>query len=254
MARRKDDSLGVPIAKIIDDTIGDNAPAGEDLARRIEELILSGALPGGARLPSERDLAEMLSVSRPTVSQAIRILVVGGLIEARRGSGSYVVPRPAEASRLILDLEQGNVPQMAEFRLWLETTGLVQAVDRATAAEVAQGENALERLRDSAGDTASWMSADTLFHATLVDAAHNSYLSAVYRSVHTAVINREYQHWIASGAVPAWLHESEAATMHALHEPILRAVKNRDVRAARRAVLHHHNAMSKHLAAAETGN
>jgi GntR family transcriptional repressor for pyruvate dehydrogenase complex len=235
---------------IVDDTIGDHAPAGEDLAARIGELIGVGTLAAGSRLPSERDLAEMLGVSRPIVSQAVRILVVRGLVESRRGSGTYVMSGPAEASRLILDLNDRDVAQMAEFRLWLETTGLVQAVDRATPDEVVRGEDALERLKQSAGDTASWMSADTLFHATLVDAAHNPYLSAVYRSVHIAVINCEYQGWMSSGEVPSWLHESEAAALHALHEPILQAIKHRDARAARRAVVRHHNAMSRHLAAA----
>jgi GntR family transcriptional regulator, transcriptional repressor for pyruvate dehydrogenase complex len=61
----------------------------EDIAAQIQGLIISGDLPEGARLPSERDLAAMLSTSRPTVSQAIRILVVRGLVESRRG------PRPA---------------------------------------------------------------------------------------------------------------------------------------------------------------
>ena len=252
MTRTKDDSLSAPFAQIVADTIGDDLPAGEDLARRIGDLIASGALAGGARLPSERNLAEMLSVSRPTISQAIRILVVRGLVESRRGSGSYVVPRAADASRLILDLNSGDVSRMAEFRLWLETTGVVEAVGRATPAEVVHGERALARLRDNAGDTASWMSADTLFHATLVDAAHNPYLSTVYRSVHTAVIDCEYQQWMASGEVPSWLHASEAAAMHTLHEAILRAIKERDRRAARRAVLRHHNAMTTHLAAAGT--
>src|SRR5579859_1820543 len=60
----------------------------EDLAAQIQQLITAKELADGARLPSERDLVRMLCSSRPTVSQAIRILVVRGLVESRRGSGA----------------------------------------------------------------------------------------------------------------------------------------------------------------------
>ena len=70
---------------------GGTAPHGAgDIATQIQRLITTGDLPEGARLPSERDLAGIFATSRPTVSQAIRILVVRGLIESRRGSGAYV--------------------------------------------------------------------------------------------------------------------------------------------------------------------
>jgi GntR family transcriptional repressor for pyruvate dehydrogenase complex len=252
VTRTKDDTLRAPIEGIVGDALGRGLPTGEDLANRLEELIVSGRLTPGSRLLSERDLADMLSVSRPMVSQAIRILVVRGLIESRRGSGSYVTSRPTGGSKLLLDLNVVSIPQLNELRLWLETTGIVNATERATAAEIATGEKALARLRDSAGDTASWMSANTRFHATLVGAAHNAHLATVYESVHTALINHEYQRWIASGDVPAWLHASEAEALDALHEPILRAVQNRDTDAAREAVLRHHLVMAQHLA--ESGN
>lgn len=251
MARTKDRSLGVPIAQIIGEAVGDGTPAGEDLARRIEELITTGALAAGARLPSERDLAEMLSISRPIVSQAIRILVVRGLVDSRRGSGSYVVDHQPSLARLVLEVESADLPKMAEFRLWLETTGVAEAVLQATPEEIKQGECALHRLRDCVGDTASWMSADTVFHATLVDSAHNPYLSAAYRTVHTSLIRHEYQQWMTFGEVPSWLHRSEAAALHGLHAPILHALKDRDTEAAKQAVLRHHEAMTAHLAAAD---
>ena len=50
--------------------------AAEEIAGEIEQLIVSAGLPEGVRLPSERDLAQLTSASRPTVSQAIRILIV----------------------------------------------------------------------------------------------------------------------------------------------------------------------------------
>ncbi len=235
---------------------GDILLAAEEIALQIQELIVSQDLPEGLRLPSERDLAEMMFTSRPTVSQAIRILVVKGLVESRRGSGAYVRRRPeaslAASVNLMLDLNQESVWHLGDLRLWLETTGVDEAIEHSTEDEVTAGETALVRLRESTGATASWMSADTQFHATIVRASHNPYLSSIFESVHTTLINYEYRAWIANGTVPKWLGRSQAEALTSLHEPILKAVKDRDVEAGRVAVLHHHRAMAQHLAASHS--
>lgn len=225
----------------------------EEIAQQIQDLIISRDLPEGLRLPSERDLAEMLYTSRPTVSQAIRILVVRGLVESRRGSGAYVMRRPeaglAASMNIMLGVNEESLAHLVDLRLWLEDSGVHQAIERGTSEDVAAGERALEELRDSVGSTASWMSADTQFHATLMRASHNPYLASIFESVHTTLINYEYREWITSGSVPKWLGRSHAAALTSLHEPILRAVRERDVESARIAVLHHHHAMEAHLAA-----
>lgn len=258
MARTKevfDDSFW----EAIGETTSKRAPilprAADEIALQIQQAIVSRKLAEGDRLPSERDLAEGLSTSRPTVSQAIRILVVKGLVESRRGSGLYVARRTQESLvssvNLILNLDQGSVPHLNDLRLWLETTGIVQAIDRATEDEIAEGDLALQCLKESTGDTAAWMSADTNFHTTLVRASHNPYLALIFESVHTALITYEYRNWISKGIVPKWLRKKEAAAVTALHEPILEALKRRDEEAGRIAVLHHHYVMAQHLAASQ---
>jgi GntR family transcriptional regulator, transcriptional repressor for pyruvate dehydrogenase complex len=82
-------------------------------------------------------------------------------------------------------------------------------------------EAALRKLAASAGDTPAWISADTLFHATLVRASHNPCLASIYQSVHETLVNCEYRNRIGSGTVPDWLRPSEAAGPAAPHEPIL---------------------------------
>ncbi|HEY5437313.1 MAG TPA: FadR/GntR family transcriptional regulator [Acidimicrobiales bacterium] len=234
---------------------GDERLIAEEIALQIQELIIADDLPEGLRLPSERDLAEMMFTSRPTVSQAIRILVVKGLVESRRGSGAYVMRRPeaslAASVDLMLDLNHESVWHLSELRLWLETAGVNEAMNRITAAEVSAGEQALERLRVSSATTAGWMSADTQFHATLVRSSHNPYLSSIFESVHTTLINYEYREWVSVGKLPKWLGPHQASTLISLHEPILNAVKDRDEEAGRRAVLEHHLAMVQHLRASE---
>ena len=255
MARSKQTD-GAEIWQVLRASAGqrDREPvAAEEIAGQIEQLIVSAGLPEGVRLPSERDLAQLTSASRPTVSQAIRILVVKGLIESRRGSGAYVRRKPetslAATVSLMLSLNQESVAHLNDLRLWLESDGITQAIGRGTQAEVDAGEAALRNLIASAGNTSAWISADTLFHATLVRASHNPYLASIYEGVHETLINYEYRNWIDSGTVPDWLRPSGAVGLAALHEPILAAVRHRDEEAGRIAVLRHHHVMSQHLAA-----
>lgn len=80
----------------------------EQVAATLESQIRSGSLPCGERLPSERELAHRMGVSRATIREALGALQVTGLVETRQGAGSYVVdilpPRdpvlslPADAS------------------------------------------------------------------------------------------------------------------------------------------------------------
>ena len=232
--------------------VGTQHRAAEEIARQIQNVIIDHELPEGRRLPSERELAELLFTSRPTVSQAMRILIVRGLVESRRGSGSYVQRRPeaslASSMDLMLDVEQESVVHLADLRLWLEDAGVREATYERTSTDVQRADEALERLRLSAGSTASWLSADAHFHSTLVRASHNPYLASIFEGVHTSLMNYEYRQWVASGTVPTWLGRRHATALTALHEPILVAVRERDADAGRLAVLHHHRAMEEHLA------
>jgi len=226
--------------------------AAEEVAERISDLIITEDLPEGARLPSERDLAAMLGTSRPTVSQGIRILVVRGLVDSRRGSGAYVLRRPqdslAASVDLMLSLDKASVDDLAELRLWLETMGTLRAIGHATEAEVQRAAESLDAIAASVGDVAAWMTADTTFHSTIVRASHNPFLASIYESVHTTLINYEYRTWIAGASVPEWLRPEAAAEQLELHRPILEALRARDPEAARDAVQRHHDAMRRHLA------
>ena len=225
--------------------------AAEEVADQIQQLIISEEIAEGTRLPSERDLAQILGTSRPTVSQAIRILVTRGLVESRRGSGAYVTPRPemsmAASVNLMLKLNGESVPQFNELRLSLETTGVLLAIERRSDDDIAEGEAALRELSLSVGNTAAWLSADTHFHATLIRASRNPFLASIYESVHATLLNYEYRAWISTGALPGWLQKSEAGPLTALHAAILDGVRAGNPDAAKRAIQRHHEVMADHL-------
>jgi GntR family transcriptional repressor for pyruvate dehydrogenase complex len=213
----------------------------DSVADRIRRMIVAENIGEGARLPSERVLAERFGASRPTISQALRNLSLMGLVDIRRGSGAYVLRRP----------DTGSVGDMMQLRLWLETLGVERAASRKpklSAAEVDAISSALSRLELAASSPDRWIAADTFFHATVIQSAGNPYLAAVYEAVHTAIVRYEFTQWIEDGTVPAWLLGSGPVKQMALHRPIAEAVVARDIEGARTAVLAHHKVMLQHVA------
>jgi GntR family transcriptional repressor for pyruvate dehydrogenase complex len=226
----------------------------DEVAEQIRRLIVSEQLAEGARLPAERELADRFGVSRPMVSQALRMLSLMGLIEIRRGAGAFVLRRPqtmvTASVGLMLDLH-GSVAELAELRLWLETLGVVHAAQRRPPV-TADIRDALQRLAGSTGSASAWIAADTVFHAMAVRAAGNTYLTTIYEGVHTAVLTHEHEQWVRTETEPAWL-APPAAPLLDLHRAIYDAVAAADPEAARAAVLRHHQVMLEHLQAAQGG-
>jgi GntR family transcriptional regulator, transcriptional repressor for pyruvate dehydrogenase complex len=233
----------------------------DELAGRIRALIISDKIAEGARLPSERELAERFGASRPTVSQALRSLSLMGLVEIRHGSGAYVVRRPevmvTASVNLMLDLDRQSVDHLMQLRLWLEGIGTREAATRQpvlSGAETEALQAASRRLRDAAGRTSELIAADTIFHATIVRSGGNPYLGAMYESVHSAVLSYQLKGWVDSESEPPWLRDTGLEQHWALHEPIVAAVIDRNIQAAEAAVLKHHHVMAKHLQAARAAN
>jgi GntR family transcriptional regulator, transcriptional repressor for pyruvate dehydrogenase complex len=234
----------------------------DDVAGQIRNLIIRERLAEGARLPAERELAERFGASRPTVSQALRSLSLMGLVEIRHGSGAYVLRRPeamvTASVNLMLDMDRDSAGHLMDLRLWLEDTGVREAADRRTglaAADAAEPDAAifaaLGRLRDTSGTVSELVAADTVFHAAVVRAAANPYLTAIYESVHGAVLSYQLRSWVDTDSAPLWLRHGGPEHQWALHEPIAAAVAAGDAAAARAAVHRHHEAMLAHLTAAE---
>src|SRR5215467_2165991 len=79
----------------------------DELIARFKELIAKRVFVAGHRLPPERDLAEALALSRPTLRQAMRALDIMGVIKARQGSGSYLADSASDIMRVPLEFALG---------------------------------------------------------------------------------------------------------------------------------------------------
>ncbi|KAK1178478.1 FCD domain-containing protein [Streptomyces sp. NBS 14/10] len=151
-------------------------PLIDQAAARLREEITGGHWPVGTRLPGETTLAKALGVGRSTVREAVRVLAGAGLVQARQGSGVFVIAtEPAEdwPARL----RRAAVTDVFEVRMLVEVQAARLAALRRTDADLTTLNAALDaRSAAAAGDDAAFVDADIALHAAVVGAAHNPVL------------------------------------------------------------------------------
>jgi DNA-binding FadR family transcriptional regulator len=150
----------------------------------IVELIDVKGLQVGDRLPSESALAQMLSVSRSVIREALARLSSDGITEARRGAGSFVKSRPSDRLATYMPLAQMPTTMGSyEVRLVLETEAARLAALRRSPEAMTDIENALGRLRDALMSNASAHEEDLEFHRCIAEATANESFVGVLNSL-----------------------------------------------------------------------
>lgn len=145
------------------------------IADKILVLIESGEYSIGSRLPSERELAERFSVSRPTIREAVIALEAKGRVSVKTGSGVYVVEPSVEFPGLAKSVSPF---ELIESRVFIEGEAAALAAVLITESQLAELEKALEAmaLENVEGDPASVV-ADRKFHSIISEATNNRVLS-----------------------------------------------------------------------------
>ena len=151
---------------------------------RIRAHVSASGLRAGDRLPSERDLAERLGVSRASVKQAIVVLEVQGLVDVRHGGGTYLRRdhfdvEPVEE----LVARRQRLPDVLEAREALETKLAELAAARRTGDDLATIDAALEYMAEEVARGESGAEGDRRFHAAVTAAAYSSLLAEFMRSI-----------------------------------------------------------------------
>ncbi len=157
--------------------------------QQITEQIREGQLVRGQKLPTELRLSETYGVSRAVVREAVRTLDTMGLVESRRGSGSYVrndqIPSITRGLSFSVTLEEQSVSLLFEFRAVLEANAARFAALRATPKQVASIQEAAAEsmVAAQARDVLAFRVADDAFHESLSVAAGNAYLGVSVTAV-----------------------------------------------------------------------
>ena len=145
----------------------------------------------GSKLPNENELSEELNVSRTTLREAISFLVAQGVLEIRRGKGTFVAEDIPTAGLDLTSLSglrsRGRARDLFEMRLIFEPATVALACQRATDDELKQIQKKAERVEEIAAEGGDWPLADQEFHWAIIRASHNEYMRRLYPIINSAV-------------------------------------------------------------------
>lgn len=142
---------------------------------RLQQDIEGGVYAVGDRLPSERELAERLGVSRPVVREALMVLQNRGLVRTRHGAGVFVQARNQGTGAFAVHADAGPF-EVIETRRLLEGEIAALAAQSITDGQLAELEAILPRIGDTSLDNAAREQADRAFHIAVARATGNEVL------------------------------------------------------------------------------
>jgi GntR family transcriptional repressor for pyruvate dehydrogenase complex len=211
------------------------APLTEAAIEQVRSLIMSGRLVPGERLPAEAELSVELGVSRSSLREAVRGLVTAGVLDVRRGDGTYVT---SLTPHLLLTGIGAAVELMQDDSILdlLESRRLIEPVVTALAAQRSrpdQREEMRHHIALMAGATLheDLIRHDTDFHAAVGRASHNAVLASVLTGISAGTVRTR----VWRGIIDA---DANHRTVEE-HRAILTAIEARDPRLAEAAALLH---------------
>jgi GntR family transcriptional repressor for pyruvate dehydrogenase complex len=203
---------------------------------RIRELILTGELRPGSRLPPEHQLAAELGLGRNLMREAVKALVVARVLEVRRGTGTYVTSLEPEllleGVGVAVELLQGRtLLEITEVRRLFEPVATGLAATRISDAQLADVRGHLEAMRAARDDTELLNAHDAAFHRAVLAATGNRTLSTLIDGVSSQTLRAR----VWRGLVD----DNAAGRTLAEHEAIYAALAARDPALAHAAALLH---------------
>ena len=168
------------------------AKLSEQTSDRMYEMIVEEArYAPGSKLPNENELSKALEVSRTTLREAISFLVAQGVLEIRRGKGTFVAEELPAAGMDLSSLTGLRARERArdlfEMRLIFEPATVALACQRASMEELQQIQTKAERMEQIAAAGGDWPLADQEFHWAIIRASHNEYMRRLYPIINNAV-------------------------------------------------------------------
>ena len=158
------------------------------IVQQIQHLLEKKALRPGDLLPNEAELAEQMHVSRSSVREAVKVLSALGVVEIRRGNGTYI---SREIGKSVLDplmlqllMSDGDTEQLMDFREMMERMVIAACVRSARDEECMRLAEIAAQMQDQAGTAGAaaerLAELDLAFHHALAATAHNIYMEKLY--------------------------------------------------------------------------
>jgi DNA-binding FadR family transcriptional regulator len=203
------------------------------VVEQLEQAIRSGIYPVAGRLPSERELADQLGVSRPVIREAIIVLESRGLVQTRHGAGVFVQTDTGTSAAPVVDSDSGPF-EVIEARRLLEGEIASLAAELVTDRQIAEMQRLIDRIGDMRLDNATREKADRAFHIALARVTENDVLVGIVEKLwdmryQSALCEYFFRRAREIGIEPP-VDE---------HQTVLDALKARDPDAARAAMREH---------------
>lgn len=217
------------------------------VAEQIMELIKKGVFRVGERLPSEKELAELMGVSRASVREALAALEAVGLVEARVGRGNFVLRMPSEEEEseplFVLESEAGCL-EIIEARGALEPAVAALAAQHRTEGDMRKLREIHSRMIPPAkeNDFDTYFEHDKEFHCAIAEATHNRLVVMVVRSLVETMDQKLYREFTRNYYLRT---PKELERVAGIHGKILEAVSRGDPRGAARGMRLHWERMRK---------
>lgn len=219
----------------------------DEIVERLVGLIIDEGLKPGDRLMPERELMARLTVGRSSLREAVKTLCAVGVLEIRRGTGTFVgygdtsiLTKPLAWG---LFVNQANIQQVIEARSVVEVALVGWAAERATEDEVEKIGRLLEELEDVRDNMIKYVDGDVKFHLAIADAAHNDMMANVLRI---------FQHVLRVWMETTYKEAGSTKDSMALHQEIYEAIRTHDAQTAREVMADHTSGGPLLAAAART--
>lgn len=199
---------------------------------QIVHYLLSGELKPGDKLPTEHEFAQQLGVGRNSIREAIKMLSSIGVIEIKRGAGTFIAESMSSSilNPLILSLvfEQGASNELLELRFLLDTGVAELVIEKASDEDITRLEEANQKfheeaLKDHRDEEHTLRDVDLNFHRLFYELTGNTLLNKIAETIYTL--------FFASIEKTV---EADPVTAYHNHQMIIEAMKQRDVGLLRR--------------------
>ena len=215
-------------------------PVAERVANRLLELIRSGNLRAGDKLPTENELGAAMNVSRPVVREALRSLSIMGVVESRQGGRCYITDltpsRLLAPVQLVIAVDETNVDALFEARVAVEGELLRLGVNRVSDDDLSKLHELVKAGHELANDPVSFRVMDLEFHGLLMRLAGNPFLERMAQTLYELGID----HRRAASETPGVLVSSAME-----HEAIVAALTERDTEKVVAAMSFHLNTIRR---------
>jgi GntR family transcriptional repressor for pyruvate dehydrogenase complex len=211
-----------------------------------KEAIYQGRLKPGDCLISERELAELIGVSRSSLRETIRALEILGVIVSVPGQGSYILPPNIQALSSFFELTLSLKPTISEnileLRLTLECEAVRLATRRATPQEIRHIREIIDRMPESLDRDQLGVETDFEFHLAIMRATHNELFVFIYEIIEALLKRSHYERRVGvlyvSGVGEKFIE---------VHENVYAAMLEGDEHMAAEAMKKHFQVISEYL-------